>query len=70
MHFLKIYVITYEEGNFLIMTETDSLQPLTKAITDHLRDQGKPVPPDEELINQAKSLLSFFEILIKADRGN
>ncbi len=57
-------------GSFKNMNEIDSLRPITKAIADHLRCQGKPVPPDEELINQAKKLLSFFEILIKADGEN
>jgi len=50
--------------------EIYSLKPLTQALADHMREQGKPIPSDEELISQAKSLLSFFEILIKAEREN
>ena len=69
MHFFKNYVITYEEASKNV-DEIYSLKPLTQALADHMREQGKPIPSDEELISQAKSLLSFFEILIKAEREN
>ena len=49
------------------MEDLRALQPLINAIAEHLRDQGRPIPSDEELIDCAKNLLSFFEILISAD---
>jgi len=46
----------------------ENLQPLTSAIAEHIRNQGSTVPPDEELAVYAKDLVSFFEILIKAEQ--
>ena len=47
-----------------------SLVPITKALAEHFQSIGEPVPAPEELADQAKNLLSFFEILMKARREN
>jgi hypothetical protein len=46
------------------MYDTESLNSLKKNIADHMRNQNKPLPSDEELNDYALKLLDYFNLLI------